>query len=94
MSFAHTLRHTRHAKYITWTWKGQETFRYVNQAHKICTKNCAVYETASLYFKHERIMKIMSVTVALKTTMNFFRPILIYYIAGMHKSQIAGRLCE
>jgi len=53
-----------------------------------------VYETASLYFKHERIMKIMSVTVALKTTMNFFRPILIYYIAGMHKSQIAGRLCE
>jgi len=52
-----------------------------------------MYETASLYFKHERIMKIMSVTVALKTTMNFFRRTLMYYNAGMHKSRVPGRLC-
>jgi len=94
MAIAHTLRHTGHAKYKTWVWKWQETFRYVNQAHKICTKNSAVYETASLYFKHERIMKIMSVTVALKTTMNFFRHILMYYNSGMHKSQLPDRLCK
>lgn len=72
------LRHTGHTKYETRAWKEQETFRYVNQTHKICTMNCAVYETASLYFKHEIIMKIMSVTVALRTTVNFFRHILMY----------------
>ena len=93
MSVAHTLRYRGQAKHKTWAWKGQETFRYVNQAHKICTKDCAMYETASLYFKHERIMKIMSVTVALKTTMNFFRRTLMYYNAGMHKSRVPGRLC-
>jgi len=30
-------------------------------------------------------MKIMSVTVALITTVNFFRHILMYYNTGMHK---------